>query len=63
MRKHTELSSGSIVDYRKYVAEFLDEEGELDAKNDLGSHKSAAVSKYQDFLEADIEISTTITED
>jgi len=64
MREHDSIKSGSIVDYRKYVAEFLDSDGELDAANDLGSHKSAAVNKYREFLQTDLELnSTTSTED
>lgn len=48
-RNHTNLSSGSIVDYRKYTAELLNEDGKLVTPSDLGSHKNAAVSKYREF--------------
>lgn len=37
------------MDYRKYVAEYLDENGELDAPDDLGSHERAAVNKFLDY--------------
>jgi len=47
------IKSGSIVDYRKYVAEYLDQDAELSVPDDLGNHKSAAVSKYEDFLESE----------
>jgi len=49
MRYGISLSSGSIVDYRKYVAGYLDENGELDAPENLGSHHRAAVNKFRDF--------------
>lgn len=51
MRKHTSLSSGTIVDYRKYVAEMLKEDGELQfGKTDLdSSHKQAAWNKFAEF--------------
>lgn len=68
MRNHTELSSGSVVDYRKYVAEFLDEDGELTVeREDLGSsHKQAAYSKYEEFQRfdaEDLEFSSTTSGD
>jgi len=56
MREHDTIKSGSIVDYRKYVAEFLDQEGELTVSRDeLGNHKGAAVSKYEKFLDSELE--------
>jgi hypothetical protein len=63
MRKYTALTSGTIVDYRKYVAEFLTEDGELEAnKKELGSHKGAAVSKWEEFTDFEIDFSTTTDE-
>ena len=54
MREHDTIKSGSIVDYRKYVAEFLDQDGELNVEREnISSHKSAAISKYKKFLEFD----------
>jgi len=54
IRTHNSIKSGSIVDNRKYVAEYLDEKGELDVEGQtLTSHKSAAISKYQEFLKTD----------
>lgn len=61
-RNHTQLQSGSIVDYRKYAAELLNEEGMLTTPSDLGSHKSAAVSKYREFENSEL-FSTKSTED
>ena len=56
MREHDTIKSGSIVDYRKYVAEFLDHEGELTvSREELGNHKGAAVSKYEKFLDSELE--------
>jgi len=52
----TDLNSGSIVDYRKYVAQYLDENGELeDVQDDLGSHHRAAVNKFRKAPDADFE--------
>lgn len=48
LRTETDLSSGSIVDYRKYVAEYLNQQGELMQQlSDLTSHEQAAVNKFQ----------------
>lgn len=51
MRQETTLQSGSIVDYRKYVAEMLDEDGKLRfGKSDLdSSHKQAAFNKFSEY--------------
>jgi len=46
-RNLTTLKSGSVVDYRKYAAELMNSDGTLTTPSDLGSHKSAAVSKYE----------------
>ncbi|MFB6209583.1 MAG: hypothetical protein ABEJ56_05630 [Candidatus Nanohaloarchaea archaeon] len=51
MREETVLQSGTIVDYRKYVAEMIDESGELTvSEGDLdSSHKRAAFNKFCDY--------------
>lgn len=51
MRQNTSLKSGTIVDYRKYIAEMLDEHGELAltrAEID-SSHKRAAFNKFCEY--------------
>jgi hypothetical protein len=56
MRQETDLESGSIVDYRKYVAEMLSDDGELIVKpSELGNHKRAAVNKFRDFAKTTTE--------
>lgn len=49
LRTETDLERGSVVDYRKYVAELMDENGKLVVPSDLSSHKQAAVSKARMF--------------
>lgn len=54
MRQHTTLSSGTIVDYRKYVAEMMDDTGEIVfGKAELdSSHKQAAWNKFQEYKDS-----------
>jgi len=54
MRQETTLSSGTIVDYRKYVAEMLDSDGELVfGRTELdSSHKQAAWNKFQEYKDS-----------
>lgn len=51
MRQETDLNSGTIIDYRKYVAEMLDEDGILTVagKDIESSHRHAAYTKYLKF--------------
>jgi len=56
MRHGITLSSGSIVDYRKYAARYLNETGELlDCLEDMSSHERAGVSKFREAEKADLE--------
>lgn len=51
MRQKTDLGSGTIVDYRKYMDEILDEDGlVVEDGEDWSSHKLAAFRKYDEFL-------------
>jgi len=61
-RNLTTLKSGSVVDYRKYAAELMNEDGALNTPSDLSSHKSAAVSKFREFQNCKELFSTTTTE-
>lgn len=55
-RYGTDLNSGSVVDYRKYAAKYLNESGELlDCLDDLNSHERAAVNKFREAEEADLK--------
>lgn len=55
-RYGTSLNSGSVVDYRKYAARYLNESGELlDCLDDLNSHERAAVNKFREAEEADLK--------
>jgi len=55
-RYGTGLNSGSIVDYRKYAASYLNESGELlDCLDDLNSHERAAINKFREAEQADLK--------
>lgn len=55
-RYGTDLNSGSIVDYRKYAAQYLNQSGALlESLGDLGSHHRAAVNKFREASEADLK--------
>lgn len=51
MRQTTDLGPGTIYDYRRYVAEILNQQGEIQLdKQELTSHQKAALSKFEVFI-------------
>lgn len=53
LRQETDLTSGSIVDYRRYVNRYLDEDGVMEAEQgELTSHERAAVNKFTEFKQS-----------
>lgn len=55
-RYGTSLNSGSVVDYRKYAAKYLNDSGELlDCLDDVGSHERAAINKFRKAEKADLK--------
>ena len=55
-RYGTSLNSGSVVDYRKYAAQYLNESGELlDCLNNLNSHERAAINKFREAERVDLK--------
>lgn len=53
MRQQTDLDSGTIVDYRKYVAGKLNKDGTLipatNESREISRHEQAAINKFKEF--------------
>lgn len=57
MRKHTDLGSGTRVEYRKKLHSLMREDGSLDVeKENLSTREKTAYNKYQAYLESDFSL-------